>query len=61
MPTTNSPFLTLRQMADELGVSYETVRTWRKRGTMPHLVKLPNRQLRVHKADLDLWLEDQAA
>jgi excisionase family DNA binding protein len=55
-----SPYLSLRQMAAELGVSYETVRAWRKKGVMPHLVKLPNGQLRVHREDLDLWLEDQA-
>lgn len=57
MARTDSPWLTLRQLADELNVSYETVRKWRARGTLPRCTKLPNRQIRVHREDLDLWLE----
>lgn len=54
---TPAPWLTLRELAAELNVSYETVRKWRAGGTLPPCTKLPNRQLRVHREDLDLWLE----
>ena len=54
-------WLTLQEVALELGVPYESVRKWRQRGKLPHTIKLPNGQLRIHRKDLDLWLEGRAA
>ena len=53
-------FMSLEDLAVLLAVSYETTRKWRARGELPHSVVLPNGQLRMSFADVDLWLEGRA-
>ena len=54
-------FISLKQLAVLLGVSYETTRKWRARGVLPHTIVLPNGQIRISLADLDAWLEERTS
>jgi predicted DNA-binding transcriptional regulator AlpA len=49
--------LTLLQVWDELGISESTWYEWRDRGDIPKTIKLPNRQIRVDRVDLNAWLD----
>lgn len=50
--------LKLPEVLTELGMSRAAFYRMRARGKAPRLVKLPNGQLRIRRADLDAWLED---
>jgi excisionase family DNA binding protein len=54
-------YISLKGLAELLGVSYETVRKWRARGELPHTIVLPNGQIRMSLADVDQWLEGRSA
>jgi excisionase family DNA binding protein len=54
-------YISLQGFAELLGVPYETVRKWRARGELPHTIVLPNGQIRMSLADVDLWLEGRTA
>lgn len=49
------PLLTAPQVAELLSVSAETVRSWVKAGTIPH-IKLPSGVARFRQADIDAIL-----
>ncbi|MFE0027068.1 helix-turn-helix transcriptional regulator [Amycolatopsis sp. NPDC059021] len=49
--------LTIDQVCTELDVARSTFDDWRAKGTAPRCIKLPNRQLRIRRIDLDSWLE----
>ncbi|WP_328865795.1 helix-turn-helix transcriptional regulator [Streptomyces sp. NBC_00304] len=47
--------LKLPEVLDELGMSRAAFYRMRARGLAPKLIKLPNHQVRVRRADLDEW------
>jgi predicted DNA-binding transcriptional regulator AlpA len=49
--------LTVPQVLDELQIAESTFYEWRRKGTGPRCVKLPNGQLRVRRSDLEIWLD----
>ncbi|MFF7703555.1 MULTISPECIES: helix-turn-helix transcriptional regulator [Streptomyces] len=53
MPRTQ--MLKLPEVLDEIGMSRAAFYRMRARGKAPKLIKLPNGQLRVRRADLDAW------
>ncbi len=53
MPRT---FLTLDEFLDELDVPRSTFFRWKALGEAPRTYKLPNRQLRIRRADYEAWL-----
>lgn len=55
-------WLTVTDIADELGVSVSTVYKWSRRGTpdFPKCSRLPNGSIRVSEADLSDWMEGRA-
>ncbi|MET9381854.1 helix-turn-helix domain-containing protein [Streptomyces sp. NPDC002928] len=56
--------LKLPEVLEEIQMSRAAFYRMRARGNAPRLVKLPNGQIRVRRADLDSWLnryEDHAA
>jgi predicted DNA-binding transcriptional regulator AlpA len=48
--------LKLPEVLAELNVSRAAFYRMRARGLAPKLIKLPNHQVRVRRADLDAWL-----
>jgi excisionase family DNA binding protein len=53
--------LTAREVAEQLGVSVETVLRWVRRGELEGVVcHLPGGMLRFREARLDAWLEERA-
>lgn len=48
--------LTVPEVLDELQVAESTFYDWRRKGTGPRCIKLPNGQLRVRRGDLEAWL-----
>ncbi|WP_405789687.1 helix-turn-helix domain-containing protein [Streptomyces sp. NBC_00029] len=48
--------LKLLEVLAEIGMSRAAFYRMRARGQGPRLIKLPNGQLRVRRADLDAWL-----
>lgn len=55
----NGQLLTTREVADQLGVSAETVLRWTRRGELP-AIRLPGGAIRFREADLDDWLQERA-
>ncbi len=49
--------LTINQVCDELGIARSTFYYWRQLGKAPRCLKLPNRQVRIRRGDLDTWLD----
>ncbi|GED86004.1 AlpA family transcriptional regulator [Streptomyces sp. 6-11-2] len=49
--------LKLPEVLDEIGMSRAAFYRMRARGQAPRLRKLPNGQVRVSRADLDVWWE----
>lgn len=47
--------MTLRQAADQLGLSLYTLRNWRGKGRGPRTYKIAGRVF-MRQADLDAWL-----
>ncbi|MFJ1898504.1 MULTISPECIES: helix-turn-helix transcriptional regulator [unclassified Streptomyces] len=52
---TRPQMLKLPEVLDELGMSRAAFYRMRARAQGPRLIKLPNGQLRVRRADLDEW------
>lgn len=48
--------LKLPEVLTEIGMSRAAFYRMRARGLAPRLIKLPNGQLRVRRADLDNWI-----
>ncbi|MEV0012272.1 helix-turn-helix domain-containing protein [Streptomyces sp. NPDC047973] len=55
------PMLKLADVLAELDMSRAAFYRMRARGKAPKLIKLPNGQLRVRRADLDAWWRDLEA
>ncbi len=56
--------LTVAVVIAELDIPRSTFYKWRRLGTAPRCIKLPNGEVRIRRADLDAWLfsrEDTAA
>ncbi|MEV7701797.1 MULTISPECIES: helix-turn-helix transcriptional regulator [Streptomyces] len=53
--------LKLPEVLSELAMSRAAFYRMRARGKAPKLIKLPNGQLRVRRADLDAWWRDLEA
>lgn len=56
--------LKLPAVLEEIGMSRAAFYRMRARGQAPHLIKLPNGQLRCRRSDLDAWwasVEENAA
>ncbi|MFI2260289.1 helix-turn-helix transcriptional regulator [Streptomyces tubercidicus] len=51
--------LKLSEVLDELNMSRAAFYRMRARGQGPRIVKLPNHQIRIRRADLDAWLTSQ--
>lgn len=51
--------MTARQVADQLGVSTETVLRWTRRGDLP-AIRLPGGAIRYREDTLDAWLVARA-
>ena len=60
MTDTNTTWLTVQQVAEELQVDEETVRRWIKRAELPAL-ELGSRKMgyRIKRADLDEFVEER--
>jgi predicted DNA-binding transcriptional regulator AlpA len=59
-PTAARGHLTVDDICEDLGgISRRTFYEWRAKGTAPKCIKLPNGELRVHRADYKQWLEDR--
>jgi excisionase family DNA binding protein len=50
-------WLTISQVCEELGVGRSTIDMWRRLGTGPTFVRLPNNSLRIRRADLEAWID----
>ncbi|WP_435057233.1 helix-turn-helix transcriptional regulator [Streptomyces sp. bgisy060] len=50
--------LTVPELCEELGITRSTFYDWRQKQRAPRCIKLPNGDLRVRRADLELWLCD---
>ncbi|WP_411121685.1 helix-turn-helix transcriptional regulator [Streptomyces sp. x-19] len=51
--------LRLTEVLAELDMSRAAFYRMRARGLAPRIVKLPNHQIRIRRADLDAWLSGQ--
>ena len=51
--------LTIPQVCDELQVARSTLDLWRRLGTAPRFIRLPNNSLRCDRADFELWLQSR--
>jgi excisionase family DNA binding protein len=49
--------LTIAEVCTELKVSRSTFYYWRQTGKAPRCIVLPNREVRVRRADLESWLD----
>lgn len=53
------PLLTARTVADQFGVSTETVLRWPRRGELPS-IHLSNRAIRFVKSEIEEWMRSRA-
>lgn len=51
--------LTVEEVCDELRLARRTFYEWRAKRRGPKCIKLPNGELRVRRADLDLWIDER--
>lgn len=53
----NDELLDTEKMAEDLGISINTLYKWTSSGRFnpPGLIRLPNRQLRITRAELRAW------
>jgi hypothetical protein len=57
----STDLLTLDELLGEIRSARSTWEKWRARRLGPSVIRLPNGKLRIRRADLDAWLEGQAA
>jgi len=48
--------LTIAEVCDELKISRSTFYDWRAKQKAPQCIILPNKSMRIRRADLDRWL-----
>ena len=53
----DADWLTVTEVTATLQVPRATFYRWRQLGVAPPAVRLPNGQLRIHRADLAAWLD----
>lgn len=56
--SSDDELLTLQQFLDEIQVSVSTYYDWRKKGTAPPSIKLPNGSIRVRRSVANAWIAD---
>lgn len=56
---TSSRYFTIKQFCEEIGIAESTFHDWRLKGLAPRCIKLPNRQIRIRRSDVDAWLESR--
>lgn len=56
MKRTSSTHLSIVDVCQELGVARSTFYDWRAAKKAPRCIKLPNGEIRIRRADLELWL-----
>lgn len=49
--------LTISEVCAELGIARSTFYDWRAARKAPRCLKLPNGDIRIHRTDLETWLE----
>lgn len=54
-------YLSVRQVADRLGVSTDSVWRWKRNGEFPKAVKLSGRTTRWRLSDIEAWEAGRAA
>ena len=57
--TRPSGFLSLREVAEDLGESLATVRAWAADGRLGPLYGLPNGKKKIRVSDYESWLHDR--
>ena len=53
----SSTKLSVAEICEDLGIARSTFDDWRAKGKGPRCMKLPNGQIRVSRAEYELWLE----
>lgn len=56
---TPTKWLTLRDLAAELAISYDTVRRWHSQGRLPRTYRFGS-AVRIKRGDVDRWVEQHA-
>jgi len=59
MPSTSRTrrHLTIAEVCEELGVARSTFYDWRAARKAPRCIRLPNGDIRIRRADLEVWLK----
>ena len=59
MNTENSPFFTIQEVSEFLGISISTINRLIKEGDFPPKVKLSPRRMVFMKREIDEWIESK--
>ena len=59
MNTQNSPFFTIQEVSEFLGISISTINRLIKEGDFPPKVKLSPRRMVFMKREIDEWIESK--
>ena len=59
MNTQNSPFFTIQEVSEFLGISISTINRLVKEGDFPPKVKLSPRRMVFMKREIDEWIESK--
>ena len=59
MNTQNSPFFTIHEVSEFLGISISTINRLVKEGDFPPKVKLSPRRMVFMKREIDEWIESK--
>ena len=59
MDTQNSPFFTIQEVSEFLGISISTINRLVKEGDFPPKVKLSPRRMVFMKREIDEWIESK--
>ena len=59
MNTQNSPFFTIQEVSEFLGISISTINRLVKEGDFPPKVKLSPRRMVFIKREIDEWIESK--
>ena len=59
MNTQNSPFFTIQEVSEFLGISISTINRLVKEGDFPPKVKITPRRIVFMKYEIDKWIEEK--